>query len=82
MSLREQAHVFQVRVFYVEPTYAKARNIPVKEYSGTFYVRAADESVAEDLAVDEFREKAAQSGVGWVRQIVRCETCGFDPVEA
>jgi hypothetical protein len=64
--------MFEVRVFYEEPTYAQARRIPLKEYSGTFYVRAIDESVATDLAIGEFNEKAARSGVGWVRQIVRC----------
>ena len=81
MSFQEQTHVFQVRVFYVEPTYAQARNIPVKEYSGTFYVRAANESIAAGLAIDEFNAKAAQRGVGWERRIVRCEACGIDSGE-
>jgi hypothetical protein len=74
--------VFEVRVFYEEPTYAQARGIPVKEYSGTFYVRALNETVALDQAIDEFTEIAAQSRVGWARQISRCVVRGFDPVEA
>ena len=74
-------YVYQVRVFYVEPTYAKYRGIPVKGYSGTFYLRAVDESRAAELAVAEFRDKAARSGVGWVRQIVRCEACRCEESE-
>jgi hypothetical protein len=70
--------VFQVRIFYEEPTFALHRNIPVKEYrGGTFYVHAPDELQAEDLAIAEFREQATQSGVSWVREIVRCEVCRF-----
>ena len=78
MFPRVQTQLFKVRVFYVEPTYALARNIPVTEYKGTFYVRAANEWAAKELAVAEFNEKSKQSGVSWAREIVRCEMCRID----
>ncbi|HUU21444.1 MAG TPA: hypothetical protein VM389_02825 [Phycisphaerae bacterium] len=76
MPERPPSHVFQARIFYAEPTFALHRNIPARVYSGgTYYVHAPDEFKAEDLAIAEFRRKAAQSSVSWVREIVRCEVC-------
>jgi hypothetical protein len=62
-------HRYRVRVAYVEPTYAAARDIPFREYCGEFDVRAGsfEDAVAQGLAA--FRAAALTSGVGWERRV-------------
>ena len=62
---------FRVTIYYREPTYARSRGIPDREYQGTFEVVAADTAEAVTLAIEEFRAAARRASVGWSREIVR-----------
>lgn len=65
MSIR-----YTVRIEFREPTYESATYPRAEPFSWTMKdVLARDEDEARALAVGRFRELAALSSVGWVREI-------------
>jgi hypothetical protein len=66
---------FRVTIHYREPGYASTRDIPERDYRGSFNVTAGNESEAERLAIERFKHIWSKSGVGWERRITRvsCE---------
>ncbi len=65
--------LFKVKINYREPTYAASRNASPKAYSWTYEVSAANPLAARRRAVEDFRDTARLSSVGWVREIVSTE---------
>jgi hypothetical protein len=63
---------FKVLIPYREPTYAMRSGGPRREpYLTILEVEAASEEEAIERAIVEFRERARQSSVSWVRKIQR-----------
>lgn len=63
------ARTYVVRIGYREPEYARCRGIEAHTYSGEFRVVASSVAHAIDMAMDAFREAAAQSSVSWRREV-------------
>jgi len=68
---------YVVRIVYREPDYAR-RTGTHRSYSGRFVVRARSLNAAVAEAKARFEQVAAQSAVGWEREI---ESIGGRPVE-
>jgi hypothetical protein len=64
------AHRYVVCIEFREPTY-ELENAVVREqpFTWTHDVVALDEEEARLVAIERFRDLAALSGVGWVREI-------------
>lgn len=63
-------HHYVVCIEFREPTYEMATSVRAEPFTWTLEdVVAKDEAEARALAVGRFRDLAALSGVGWVREI-------------
>jgi hypothetical protein len=71
---------YVVRIVYREPEYAQ-RSGTNRSYSGRFIVRARSLQAALAEAKARFDEVAAQSGVGWVREIETISGRRLEPGE-
>ncbi len=60
-------------IYYREPTYAATRGVDARTHRGTFRVRAVSRDDAVAQARTLFQQRARDSGVGWVREVVRVE---------
>jgi hypothetical protein len=69
---------YEVSFTYVEPEYARHREIPEVPYLGRFEVEANDPHEAVIVAQRVFRAAATRSGVSWPREI-RSTTCRLIP---
>jgi hypothetical protein len=65
--------MFEVRIFYREPTYAAQRGLSGPDYRAVFTVEAESEEKAKEVAVAKFRGVARLSNVNWVREVQRVE---------
>lgn len=81
-----QPHLrYLVTIHYKEPTYQKrapsnrARRYP---YTACYEVTTSTADRARALALNEFRETARNSSVGWIREVdrVECTLLGDDVV--
>jgi hypothetical protein len=73
--------VFEVRIFYREPTFAAQRGLSEHDYRAVFTVEAASEEKAKAVAVAKFKGMARLSNVNWVREVQRIE-CRRVPEES
>lgn len=64
---------YRVTIYYREPTYAATRGVDARTHRGTFRVRAVSRDDAVAQARTLFEQRARDSGVGWVREVVRVE---------
>ncbi len=65
--------IYRVTIHYREPTYEAATGPKATPYRWTFSVVARTDRRAGALAIDEFREIERQSGVSWIREIVKLD---------
>jgi hypothetical protein len=69
---------YRVTILYREPTYEALHGARARPYRGSFEVTAPHPDAAVALARRRFREATAQSGVGWVREVVGVEVHALD----
>jgi hypothetical protein len=67
---------YRVRIHYREPTYELANGAHKRPFHWTYTITATSPHEAQLLALEEFRQMAIASGVGWVRQILLVELDG------
>lgn len=79
--LQDELSDYVVRIVYREPGYARTSGTH-KSYSGRFIVRARSLSAALAEAKARFDQVAAQSGVGWVREIESIHGRRLEPGES
>jgi hypothetical protein len=72
-NLTYRRMVFEVRIFYREPTYATQRGRSQPDYRAVFTVDAKSEEEAKAGAVAKFKGMARLSNVNWVREVQRIE---------
>jgi len=72
-NLTYRGMLFEVRIFYREPTYAAQRGLSQADYRTVFTVDATDEEAAKACAVAKFKGMARLSNVNWVRDVQRIE---------
>jgi hypothetical protein len=65
--------LFEVRIFYREPTFAAQRGLSQADYRAVFTVDAQSEEEAKAGAVAKFKGMARLSNVNWVREVQRIE---------
>jgi hypothetical protein len=62
--------MFDVTVFYREPTYEQRAGAKAEPYAHPCEVQAADEAEAVRRATEMFNAEVQRSSIGWVREIV------------
>jgi hypothetical protein len=72
-NLTYRRMVFEVRIFYREPTYATQRGLSQADYPAVFTVNAESEEDAKAAAVVMFKKAARLSSVNWVREVQQIE---------
>jgi hypothetical protein len=64
---------FQVRIYYREPTWELYHGPRADLLQTSYEVEAVDAEHARRLALNEFAASGRDSGVGWVKEVVRVE---------
>jgi hypothetical protein len=67
---------YRIRIHYREPSFELRAGPQARPFHWTYFITAADPESAKGLALEEFRQMAQASGVGWVRQILLVELDG------
>lgn len=64
---------FHVRIYYREPTWDLYHGPRSGLLQASYDLEAVDAEHARRLALNEFRASGRDSGVGWVKEVVRVE---------
>jgi hypothetical protein len=64
---------FHVRIYYREPTWELYHGPRPEPLQASYDIEAVDAEHARRLALNEFRASGRDSGVGWVKEVVRVD---------